>query len=165
MLVGGKGADTAIDAQDYANYSLVFDNTNQTLTVSSNAVVNGGVVTYTDSLSSIEILRFADQELNLSTKLGNTAPIISKTILAAPLQVSDDSDFEVVVPEGAFTDAESDNTDLKLSASLEGGIELPEWMSFDPVTGKLVGSPPEGVAGRYAVEISAEDGFGQSASN
>ena len=164
MLIGGKGTDTAIYAQDYANYSLVFDNTNQTLTVSSNAIIEGAVVTYTDSLTSIEVLRFADQELNLSTELGNTAPIISKTILEVPLQVSDDSDFEIVVPEGAFTDAESDANDLKLSASIEGGLELPDWMSFDPITGKLVGSPPEGVTGRYAVEISAEDGFGQSAS-
>jgi Ca2+-binding RTX toxin-like protein/subtilisin family serine protease len=164
MLVGGKGADTAIYAQDYANYSLVFDNTNQTLTVSSNTIIEGAVVTYTDSLTSIEVLRFADQELNLSTELGNTAPTISKTILEAPLQVSDNSDFEIVVPEGAFTDAESDTTDLKLSATIQGDLELPEWMSFDPITGKLVGSPPEGVTGRYAVEISAEDGFGQSAS-
>jgi len=163
-LIGGKGTDTVVYAQDYANYSLVFNNTNQTLTVSGNTIVDGNLVAYTDSLSAIEVLRFADQELNLSTELGNTAPTISKTILAAPLQVSDDSDFEVVVPEDAFTDAESGGHGLRLSASIEGDLELPEWMSFDPVTGKLVGSPPEGVTGRYAVEISAEDGFGQSAS-
>ena len=163
-LIGGKGTDTVVYAQDYANYSLVFNNTNQTLTVSGNTIVDGDLVAYTDSLSAIEVLRFADQELNLSTELGNTAPTISKTILAAPLQVSDDSDFEVVVPEDAFTDAESGGHGLRLSASIEGDLELPEWMSFDPVTGKLVGSPPEGVTGRYAVEISAEDGFGQSAS-
>jgi len=164
VLVGGKGTDTAIYAQDYANYALVFDNTNQTLTVSSSVIVAGNVTTYVDALSSIEIVQFADQILNLSTELGNTAPTVSKAILAAPLQVSDDSDFEIVVPEGAFTDTESVASDLKLSASIEGGLELPDWMSFDPITGKLVGSPPEGVTGRYAVEISAEDGFGQSAS-
>jgi Ca2+-binding RTX toxin-like protein len=164
VLVGGKGMDTAIYAQDYANYALVFNNTDQTLTVSSNAVVDGITVAYTDSLSSVEILQFADQTLNLSTELGNTAPIVSKTILSAPLQVSDNADFEVIVPEGAFTDTESTSSDLKLTASIEGGLSLPDWMSFDPITGKLVGSPPEGVTGRYAVEISAEDGFGQSAS-
>jgi len=163
-LVGGKGTDTAIYAQDYANYSLVFNNTNQTLTVSSNAIVDGVTVAYTDALSSIEVLRFNDQELNLSTELGNTAPTVSKSILEAPLQVSDDSDFEIIVPEDAFIDAQSDASDLKLSATIQGDIELPEWMSFDPITGKLVGSPPEGVTGRYVVEISAEDGFGQSAS-
>jgi Ca2+-binding RTX toxin-like protein len=126
-LIGGKGTDTVVYAQDYANYSLVFNNTNQTLTVSGNTIVDGDVVAYTDSLTSIEVLSFADQELNLSTELGNTAPTISKTILAAPLQVSDDSDFEVVVPEDAFADAESGAHGLKLSASIEGGIELPEW--------------------------------------
>ncbi|MBT4123643.1 MAG: hypothetical protein HOE35_06885, partial [Candidatus Ruthia sp.] len=163
-LIGGKGTDTAIYAQDYANYTLVFDNSNQTLTVSGSSIINGEVVAYIDALSSIEVVQFADQELNLSTELGNTAPVVSKSILEAPLQVSDDSDFEIIVPEGAFIDAESDTTDLKLSATIQGDLELPEWMSFDPVTGKLVGSPPEGVTGRYAVEISAEDGFGQSAS-
>ena len=163
-LIGGKGTDTAIYAQDYANYSLVFNNTNQTLTVSSNTIVDGVAVAYTDALSSIEVLRFNDQELNLSTELGNTAPTVSKSILEAPLQVSDDSDFEIIVPEDAFTDAQSDASDLKLSATIQGDLELPEWMSFDPITGKLIGSPPEGVTGRYAVEISAEDGFGQSAS-
>jgi len=162
-IIGGKGADTVIYDQDYANYTLVFNNTDQTLTVSSNAIVNGVSETYTDALSSIEILEFADnQALNLATELGNTAPTVSKTILATPLQVSDNADFEVVVPEGAFTDAE-DATNLKLSATIEGGLDLPDWMSFDPITGRLVGSPPEGVTGRYSVEISAEDGFGQSA--
>ena len=159
-LDGGQGADTVIYANNYADYALAFNNSNQTLTVTGNSVIDGEVVSFTDSLSAIEKVRFADQELNLSTELGNTAPTVVKAILSAPLLVGDNSDFEVVVPEGAFADSGS----LKLSAAIVGGLELPDWMSFDPVTGKLVGSPPEGVTGRYTVEISAEDGFGKKVS-
>ncbi|MEO1929890.1 MAG: proprotein convertase P-domain-containing protein, partial [Gammaproteobacteria bacterium] len=164
VLDGGAGKDTVVYAKNYADYTLMFDNTNQTLTVSGYGDIEGSPVAFTDALTAIEILEFKDQVLNLSTALGNTAPTVSKKILEAPLQVSDDSDFEVVVPENSFVDAESETKELKLSATIQGDLELPEWMSFDPVTGKLVGSPPEGVTGRYAVEINAEDGFGQSTS-
>ena len=164
VLDGGAGKDTVVYAKNYADYTLVFDNTHQTLTVSGYSDIDGNPVAFTDALTGIEILEFKDQVLNLSTALGNTAPTVAKQIRETPLEVSDDADFEVVVPEGSFVDAQSQTTELKLSVTIQGDLELPEWMSFDPVTGKLVGSPPEGVTGRYAVEISAEDGFGQSAS-
>ena len=164
QLFGGAGQDTVIYASDYASYALLFNHSDQTLTVSSDQIVDEQILTYVDSLSSIEVLRFADQEINLSTELGNTTPTVSRAILEASLQIADDADFEILVPDDAFSDAESESSALRLSASLEGELELPDWMSFDPATGRLVGSPPEGVAGRYAVVINAEDDFGESAS-
>ncbi len=164
VLQGGTGQDTVIYDGHYGDYALLFDNTNQTLTVTTNAIVDNEVVTYTDALSGIEAVHFADQQLNLSVALGNTSPEVNRVILETPLQITDHADFELVVPEDAFSDAESKASDLTLSASIQGDLELPEWMSFDPITGKLVGSPPEGVTGRYKVEIDATDDFGDSAS-
>jgi len=164
ILQGGSGRDTVIYDGNYGDYALLFDNTDQTLTVTTNAIVDNEVVTYSDALSGIESVHFADQQLNLSVNLGNTAPIVNKVILDKPLQVTDHADFELTVPKDAFSDAESAAAELTLSAAIEGDLELPEWMSFDPVTGKLVGSPPEGVTGRYKVVIDATDDFGDSAS-
>ena len=162
-LVGGKGHDTAIYQGDYADYAVAFDHLNQTLTVANQVVVDNVVVHHIDALSGIESLKFDDQIINLSTSLGNSSPTVSRQILSAPLSVAEDVDFELVVPEDAFADTESSAKDLRLSAYLEGGLELPEWMSFDPVTGKLVGSPPGDVVGRYSLVIKATDDFGESA--
>ena len=162
-LVGGKGHDTAIYQGDYADYAVAFDHLNQTLTVANQVVVDNVVVHHIDALSGIESLKFDDQIINLSTSLGNSSPTVSRQILSAPLSVAEDVDFELVVPEDAFADTESSAKDLRLSAYLEGGLELPEWMSFDPVTGKLVGSPPADVVGRYSLVIEAVDDFGETA--
>ena len=115
-----------------------------------------------DQLSGIEALQFNGGAQALTINLadfGNSAPTVASAILSGPLTVADDSNFSIKVPDNAF----GDEGIVSLEASLEGDLELPDWMSFDPVTGELLGEPPEGEAGSYRVVIKAIDEFGQEA--
>ena len=160
---GGHGFDTAVYAGARGDYTLAFNNMNQTLTVSHSRIENGVVVNDIDQLSDIEALQFngGDQALtiNLASDFGNDAPTVASAILSGPLTVADNSNFAIKVPDNAF----GDEGIVSLEASLEGKLDLPDWMSFDPVTGELLGVPPEGEAGSYRVVIKAIDEFGQEA--
>ncbi|WP_165356314.1 tandem-95 repeat protein [Sphingosinicella sp. BN140058] len=59
------------------------------------------------------------------------------------------------VPAGSFRDADGDP--LMLSARLSDGNALPNWLTFDPATGTLRGTPPAGAA-PLSVRITASDG-------
>jgi Ca2+-binding RTX toxin-like protein len=163
IIDGGQGFDTAVYAGARGDYTLAFNNLNQTLTVTHSRNENGVVVNDIDQLSGIEALQFngGDQALtiNLASDFGNAAPTVASAILSGPLTVADDSNFAIKLPENAF----GDEGIVSLEASLEGDLELPDWMSFDPVTGELLGEPPEGEAGSYRVVIKAIDEFGQEA--
>ena len=163
IIDGGQGFDTAVYAGARGDYTLAFNNLNQTLTVTHSRTENGVVVNDIDQLSGIEALQFngGDQALtiNLASDFGNAAPTVASAILSGPLTVADDSNFAIKVPDNAF----GDEGIVSLEASLEGDLELPDWMSFDPVTGELLGEPPEGEAGSYRVVIKAIDEFGQEA--
>ena len=163
IIDGGQGFDTAVYAGARGDYTLAFNNLNQTLTVTHSRTENGVVVNDIDQLSGIEALQFngGDQALtiNLASDFGNAAPTVASAILSGPLTVADDSNFAIKVPDNAF----GDEGIVSLEASLEGDLDLPDWMSFDPVTGELLGEPPEGEAGSYRVVIKAIDEFGQEA--
>jgi len=65
--------------------------------------------------------------------------------------------FEIALPEGAFSD---DVGDI-LTYSLSYG---PDWLSIDPATGTLTGTPPQD-AEHASFTIIATDRFGESASS
>lgn len=161
---GGKGSDSAVYAGAIGDYALAFNAQNQSLTVTHSRTENGVVITDIDQLKGIEKLVFnggtSAVEVNLGSQLGNTTPTIGTNILDAPLTVADDSNFVIVVPETAFNDTDG----LTLSAELDGGVELPDWISFDPERGELIGEPPENETGRYLINIKAIDEFGEEAS-
>ena len=93
-------------------------------------------------------------DFNLAVVAVNDAPI-----LTAPLQTltsDEDTPLDVSLPEGAFTDVEGQA--LTLSATLADGEPLPEWMSFDPATGRFTGTPPADYAGTIPVTVTASDG-------
>ena len=163
IINGGQGFDTAVYAGARGDYTLAFNNANQTLTVTQSRAENGVVINDIDQLSGIEALQFnsGDQALtiNLASDFGNAAPTVASAIISGPLAVADDSNFAIKVPGNAF----GDEGLVSLDASLEGDLELPDWMSFDPVTGELFGVPPEGESGSYRVVIKAIDEFGQAA--
>ena len=163
IIDGGQGFDTAVYAGARGEYALSFNNLNQTLTVTHSRNENGIVVSDIDQLSGIEALQFNGgeqaQTLNLASNFGNSAPTVASAILSGPLTVADNSNFTITVPDNAF----GDEGVVSLAASLEGDQDLPAWMSFDPITGELIGEPPEGEAGSYRVVIKAIDEFGQEA--
>ena len=60
-----------------------------------------------------------------------------------------------------FTDVDGDT--LTYTATLDGGA-LPAWLSIDPTSGQLSGTPTNDDTGAYEIEISATDGHGGTGS-
>lgn len=67
-----------------------------------------------------------------------------------------DQPFSLALPAGMFTDEAGDTLTLGLGAG------SPAWLSIDPATGTLTGTPPNGGADLY-LQIVASDSWGQTA--
>ena len=66
------------------------------------------------------------------------------------------------VPADAFAHTNPSAVVL-LDARLENGAPLPSWLSFDGVSGQFSGTPPEGMRGEIAIEVTAKDNEGREA--
>ena len=56
-----------------------------------------------------------------------------------------------------------DGDTLTYTATVDGGA-LPAWLSINPATGELSGTPTNDDTGAYEIEISATDGHGGTGS-
>ena len=74
---------------------------------------------------------------------------------------AEDALFNFTLPAGVFTDADGDA--LTFSAS-GNGEPLPDWLSFDPVTGTFTGTPGQFDVGSHLVTVTATDPNGAEAS-
>ncbi|WP_197994660.1 putative Ig domain-containing protein [Gimesia panareensis] len=91
----------------------------------------------------------------------NVAPVASP--------VSDQTLFETELfaldVTSYFSDANVvDGDQLTLSATLSGGGSLPDWLTFNPVTGTFNGAPVGGDAGSFDIEVTAADLAGSQTS-
>jgi hypothetical protein len=70
--------------------------------------------------------------------------------------------FSFTLPKDTFK-----HSDPKVSVVLEArgadGRALPDWLNFEPGTGRFTGKPPEGLA-QFVVIIFARDNTGNEAS-
>jgi hypothetical protein len=87
----------------------------------------------------------------------NHAPTAAK-IEDQSVYVNDD--FEFTIPNNTFSDADSSDV-ITLSAKLADGNKLPDWLSFDALTGRFYGLPDS--VESIELEIAATDIFGKSA--
>jgi Ca2+-binding RTX toxin-like protein len=71
--------------------------------------------------------------------------------------------FSWQVPLDTFADIESQDS-LVYGVASEGGAALPSWLTFDPETRTLFGTPPAGLSGATVLELSATDASSASAS-
>ncbi|MCP4181942.1 MAG: hypothetical protein GY761_01270, partial [Hyphomicrobiales bacterium] len=65
--------------------------------------------------------------------------------------------------DDAFIDIDEDI--LTFAATLADGSELPQWLSIDPATGYLLGTPPAGTDQIYSITITASDGTEEASSS
>ena len=147
---GGKGDDVAVFSGAYADYTVV-SNGNGSYTVTDNAGNDGK-----DTLTSIELLRFSDQDVTDGDggTDSDTAPVLA---YALDDQTADaDSFFIFTIPTGSFTDPNGDV--LTYSAKLSGGGSLPSWLSFDATSGTFSGTPGASNAGTLSIVVTASDG-------
>ncbi len=163
-LLGGAGTDTAYYAGAMAEFSTSWNPDTRAVTVVDNKPSNGNEGT--DTLIGIERIVFADGELNLGTLVGNQAPVANRTVFDTPVVIGKGMGIDFALPENAFTDADQPKgvpTDI-LIAEAAGG-ELPDWLSFDPVTRKLTGVPPQDHQGQLKLKVTAVDEFGETSSD
>jgi VCBS repeat-containing protein len=88
--------------------------------------------------------------------------------LVAPLADQDATAgqaFEFALPAGAFADFDA-NDSLTYMATLANENPLPDWLAFDPATGRFTGTPPDAAAGTtLQIRVYASDLFGVAASD
>ena len=102
----------------------------------------------------------ATETFTLDVANTNDDPEVSAGI--ADQGATEDSAFTLVVPGDAFSDPDAGDS-LTLSASGAGGAVLPDWLSFDASTGTFSGTPLNADVGALAVEVTATDVAGLSA--
>ena len=66
------------------------------------------------------------------------------------------------LPTGTFRHS-SGNAKITLEASLADGSPLPEWLTFDPDSGRFTGKPPKGTGGAMDIKVLARDDRGNVA--
>ncbi len=165
VLDGGLGKDTAVYAGAQNTYSVSWDPTSQTVTVIDNAhSVDGDEGT--DRLTNIERLVFKDAEISLAETIGgNAPPVANTTVFDTQVLLEQGMGIDYQLPADAFTDADGNTAlDLDVDVSSESGGELPDWLGYDPATGKITGVPPENYQGILKLKIDAIDNFGEKAS-
>jgi len=75
----------------------------------------------------------------------------------------EDSAFEWTVPAAAFADLDFDDA-LSFTVTGANGEPLPEWMSFNPATMTLSGTPENADVGSFVAVVTATDRYGKTAS-
>lgn len=75
-----------------------------------------------------------------------------------------DAPFLLTLPQDAFIDEDVGDT-LTYSVTLEDGQALPSWLSFDPDTLTLSGTPDYCDVGRLTLSVTVTDSQGESASS
>ncbi|MCY2977408.1 MAG: cadherin domain-containing protein [Planctomycetota bacterium] len=101
-------------------------------------------------------LSLTDSSLRTVITPVNDAPI--SNVGAQVVSVDQDQTLTLIVPTAWFSDV--DNTTLAYSMARSDGSALPKWLSFDPTTRRLVGSPKNADVGDYSLIIRATDSAG-----
>ncbi|MBB1251636.1 tandem-95 repeat protein [Rhizobium sp. G21] len=136
-LVASTGAD-------------ILDNDDGTFTIKAAANFNGELVlTYTvsDGFGGT-----VNGSRNIVIAAVDDAPVVANTISGQ--SVVEDGSWSFMVPADTFADV--DSAALALTASLEGGGALPDWLSFED--GTFTGAPPADFNGEISLVVTASDG-------
>ncbi len=92
----------------------------------------------------------------------NEAPTVAVPL--ADQQATEDVPFSLIVPVSTFADVDAGDT-LTYSATLAGGVTLPTWLSFNPVTHTFNGTPLNSDVGTLTLAVKATDLVGLSATD
>ena len=109
--------------------------------------------------SAVADLHSASSRVTVPIVRVNDAPVVAQGL--ADQFLKEGSPFRYIVPAATFTDPDTADV-LSLSATLEDGQPLPGWLTFDPATGSLTGTPGTNQAGIFQVAIIATDRQGAS---
>ncbi|PWF39887.1 hypothetical protein C7C56_026545 [Massilia glaciei] len=94
--------------------------------------------------------------------VGSPALTLHRGVQDQTFELTKDTRISFRVPSDAFKHTDAKAT-VKLVATLRNGDPLPNWLVFDPTTGRFEGVVPAGLTGEIAVTIKAVDMEGRSA--
>ena len=104
----------------------------------------------------------ASDVFSLTVNNVNDAPVLQNPISDQEAREGDAWKFSV--PAATFDDIDvGDN--LKLTAALQDGSALPDWLTFQTETGEFTGEIPFNAAGTYLIEVTATDQVGARVSD
>ena len=160
-----------IDASDALSFTATLENGDplpdwlsfdaQTRTVSG-IPANGDVGGLQVRITAIDLSGAqASQTFSLDVANVNDAPMADSPLLAQ--RVLEDAAFSYVLATDSFRDIDAGDV-LSLSATLENGAPLPDWMSFEAQAQTFSGRPANGDVGTLQVRVTATDLAGTSAS-
>ena len=101
------------------------------------------------------------QQFSVNVQNVNDLPIVSAIV--EDQRAVEDTFFSFSLSSFTFTDIDPLDS-LSLSASLADGSQLPNWLSFDAVSGVFSGTPANGDVGIVSVRVTAMDLAGATAS-
>ena len=128
----------------------------------SGTPANGDVGAYSIIVTATDLAgATASDTFDLTVVNTNDGPTVSVAI--ADQTTNEDAAFSLDVST-SFADEDLGDV-LSYSATLSNGDPLPAWLSIDPVTGELSGTPANGDVGLYSVTVTATDGAGASVSD
>ena len=96
-------------------------------------------------------------DINFGNQRLNNAPILGNAI--ADQTVTEDTIFTFIIPENTFTDVDAGDI-LSYTATLETGLVLPSWLTFDAVTRTFSGTPTNSEVSSLNLKITATDKAG-----
>jgi VCBS repeat-containing protein len=106
---------------------------------------------------------FAGANLNVTVTGANDAPTLAAPLADRNATAGQALDF--ALPPGTFTDVDA-NDSLAFMAVLANEQPLPDWLAFDPATGRFSGTPPAAAGGTtLQIMVVANDLFGAAASD
>jgi hypothetical protein len=86
--------------------------------------------------------------------VGEYGIYLAKTPSSQEVLVDETATFNL--PSGMFKHSDS-NAKVKVEATLADGRSLPDWIKFDPASGRFTVTPPEGSGGAMDIKVTARD--------
>jgi|GEM_PF-1854876 len=96
----------------------------------------------------------AEVALTLTVTPENQPPVAN--VQLAPAEATEDLPFSWSLPPSAFADPDAGDT-LSYTATLPGGVALPQWLTVTSATGALSGTPSNDDVGALTVVLTAFD--------
>ena len=154
----GEVVATDDDVTDTLTFEVIDGNASNTFVidaVTGDVTVND-VAGLSSSLTFDLTVEVTDGDLTdtslVQVEFLNNAPTVQE-IADSQVQAGDALAIDVA---NAFVDTDAGDA-LTLSVALDGGADLPAWLSFDAATGQLLGTPAETDIGTIVIQATATD--------
>ncbi len=144
--------DVNLTANANGDLILSINGTSDTLTVAG---------FYSDPANQIETIKFADETIWDPAEI-NMAPLVKKPF-GGTMIVKEGVEYTLSIDLDAFIDFNVGDS-LTYTATLADDSPLPAWVTFDPATLTVTGTPPHDSIGTWHVKVTATDTSGLSVS-